>query len=110
MVIGLIHVSNKNNITNNSFDNMVADMLNSIQSNGEGLSKSNMALKKCYDYCSTREFYKKNEARTREFAKNMSAYELYVHLLDRIVNSPLKFYADGVVIMIVPILFEKCAD
>ena len=56
------------------------------------------------------EFYKKNEARTREFAKNMSAYELYVHLLDRIVNSPSKFYADGVVIMIVPILFEKCAD
>lgn len=93
------------------FNKKIQVMISSIKEGKESdLMEHKDLIIELSNYCKQRSFFKKNEEKSRSFCKDMNLEETYYHMIYKIAKSPFKLFADGVAIMLIPIVEEKLIE
>ncbi len=95
----------------NDFGAAMFKMLDTVQDGTlENLKANQDLVFQLGDYCRKTKFYSQNRARGKRFAKSMSADQVYRHMVFKIARSDSRLIADGVAILLMPIVADKLAE
>jgi 5-carboxymethyl-2-hydroxymuconate isomerase len=93
------------------FDAAMFKLLGTVEEVTLEKLKANRALVfEIGDYCRKRKFYCENEAEGKEFTKGLTADQVYRHMVFKIASGGSRLVADGVAILLMPIVADKLAE
>lgn len=73
----------------------------------EDLKRNEVLINEIAVHCREARIYKDNEERTKEFAKDMDAFDCYKHMLIKVTKAPTSIHVTGVTLMFMPVIADK---
>jgi len=89
------------------------EMADFIENSGAGsidtLKAYRLQINEIAAYCRKSGLYKHSEEKVKEFTKNMTALEIYQHMLTKVANAPTTIHARGAGLLFMPMIADKLA-